>query len=449
MVRSLVGSSALPQLPSIEMGGVEFDEQPTAVGQSLGGLATAETVETVELEVAFKREIGRHKLLSAAEEKELAKQIEAGSYAETLLALHDIVQARPNQNWTNSSIEDLLTCDQDDTIYRLYNGLLAQTDTSRKSNKKPTEQDVQDLETETVDAVQRDYTSEAQAVALAQVQELIAKVQTYDPVHLQELRQLVQAGKAAFETFLLSNLGLLFTRAAEKYWNNPHIRVSMGLMDLVNEGYIGLRKAVQGFDYTKGFKFSTYATWWIRQSIDRAMSNQGRSVRLPQHILTTLFSIYEARKALRTAGIAEPTDGQIAKQLGKEFTAVKVREYLDHNITAHPVSLATELDYEGEITLADMLANRDNQTPPDPATEQLARAVQTLLQSNAQEFADREIAIIRDRFGLDDGVYKNLDVVGKRFNLSRERIRQLERKVLAALRESPEWQHLNRRRPQP
>lgn len=201
----------------------------------------------------------------------------------------------------------------------------------------------------------------------------------------------------------------------------------MQFLDLIQEGNMGLMKAVDKFDYSKGFKFSTYATWWIRQAIKRAIADQARTIRIPVHMVETINKLVrEQRNLLQELG-QDPTPEQIAERM--DMTPDKVREIL--KIAQEPVSLETPIGEEDDSHLGDFIEDEVIENPVDYTTrvvlrEQLDEVLDTL--------TDREENVLRLRFGLDDGKMRTLEDVGKVFNVTRERIRQIEAKALRKLR---------------
>lgn len=201
----------------------------------------------------------------------------------------------------------------------------------------------------------------------------------------------------------------------------------MQFLDLIQEGNLGLMKAVDKFDYSKGFKFSTYATWWIRQAITRAIADQARTIRIPVHMVETINKLVrEQRNLLQELG-QDPTPEQIAERM--DMTPDKVREIL--KIAQEPVSLETPIGEEDDSHLGDFIEDEVIENPVDYTTrvvlrEQLDEVLDTL--------TDREENVLRLRFGLDDGKMRTLEDVGKVFNVTRERIRQIEAKALRKLR---------------
>jgi len=292
----------------------------------------------------------------------------------------------------------------------------------------------------------RMYLKEIGRVSLLTAQEEVSLAQRIEKGVMAEEKLSTDTGKIGDEQARELRWDIIDGHRAKRHLVEANLRLvvsiakryvgrGMAFLDLIQEGNLGLIRAVEKFDYAKGFKFSTYATWWIRQAITRAIADQARTIRIPVHMVETINKLARIQRQLLQDLGREPTADEIAQQM--EITTDKVREI--QKISQEPVSLETPIGEEEDSHLGDFIEDSEAVVPLEKAS---FRLLQEQLESVLHTLDERSREVIRLRFGLDDGQPRTLEEVGKKFGVTRERIRQIESKTLSKLRHPSRSQKL-------
>jgi len=404
----------------------------------------------------YLHEIGRVHLLTARDEQVLAKRIEVGkriteikqdylqrygrepSATETVLAMLEelgqastiihVLQEQANLPPTTSFIETISNASLRASIDGEINQQLIQTIALLIDKSIPeTEQLIINLALNSKLLPKEVLNDVGDSISLADVENLVTNSNFINSIQAYEKRLKAYLGNIEYEAkkaeshLTKANLRLVVSVAKK------HIGRGMSLLDLIQEGNIGLIKAVEKFDYRRGYKFSTYATWWIRQAITRSIADQARTIRVPVHMIETINKLLRESRRLAQEYGREPTPKEIGERL--EISPEKVREIA--KVAQLPISLESPIGEEEDSHLGDFIEDRNALPPPDAASRQLLKEQ---IDGVLSTLTPREQRVLQLRFGLEDGRSRTLEEVGREFNVTRERIRQIEAKALRKLR---------------
>ena len=330
----------------------------------------------------YLREIGKVPLLTKEEEVELAKAMEIGAFAELQLA----------------------------TIFAEEAGKRL-----RARKNKPTEKERSELE----DLVEKGKEA-AELLATASFEDKLGD-ELPTTKERAELRSMIRIGRAARDRLTISNLRLVVS-IAKRYMNR-----GLSFLDLIQEGNMGLMKAVEKFDYTRGYKFSTYATWWIRQAITRAIADQSRTIRVPVHMIETVRELNRVKREYIQARGSAPTLEDLSELTGMSIDKIKKVE----SVSQYTASLERPIGEEDEDTLGDFI---EDPSSPSPTKETFRMFLREQLSRALEQLDEREREILKLRYGLEDGHPRTLKDVSLKFNITRERVRQIEIKAIEKLK---------------
>ncbi|MFA6346978.1 MAG: RNA polymerase sigma factor RpoD [Dehalococcoidales bacterium] len=436
---------------------LEEEEMPTEQDVKLALLDPGDEPGIVDDPVRmYLHEIGRVLLLTAEDEKILAKKMEAGK------RIKEIKESYIDQNGRAPSATEILLCMLRDLsnlmniLHLLQLELNITPGNTFKENisdnalidsisneidqrlthniAQKTGQPIPDIEQSIINLYLNmsllpkdflnaidDNTDSADIEQLTTDQQFIDSISIYEDKFQSYIDQLIKESNKSEKHLIEANLRLVVSVAKK------HIGRGMPLLDLLQEGNMGLIRAVEKFDYHRGYKFSTYATWWIRQAITRAIADQARTIRIPVHMVETINKLLSVSRHLSQELGREPTPKEIGDEL--EISPEKVREII--KVSQLPISLEAPIGEEEDSHLGDFIEDQNALPPPDAASRQLLKEqIEDVLDS----LTPRERRVLQLRFGLEDGRSRTLEEVGREFNVTRERIRQIEAKALRKLR---------------
>ena len=343
---------------------------------------------------------------------EEVKMLISKGKADGLLTTEEIAETLSDIELSKEQIENIY-----DVIQNLGIEIVSEEDDDIDS-RRPGKKSEEEIFTKKLDLTIKSPTNDPVRMYLKEIGK-VRLLTAFEEVHLAKK---IEAGDMKAKRMLVEANLRLVVSIAKKY-----VGRGMLFLDLIQEGNLGLIRAVEKFDYKKGYKFSTYATWWIRQAITRAIADQARTIRIPVHMVETINKLIRTQRQLLQKFGREPTPEEIARKM--KFSAEKVREVM--KISQEPVSLETPIGEEEDSRLGDFIEDSEVEAPSDAASF-------TMLQEQLQEVLntlnDRERKVIQLRFGLQDGHPRTLEEVGREFGVTRERIRQIESKTLGKLR---------------